>query len=80
MDSDVLKIIETYLNHFENEKEQLKQLITLIEGSNNRDIFSSINTIGHITASGFIYAKKEKAIKYIKNHPDIWIVYISKVN
>lgn len=62
MNSNTEKIIKTYLKRFENERELLNQLITLIKGSNNRDIFNSTNTKGHITASGFIYAKKEQAI------------------
>ena len=62
MNAELLKIIKTYLNHFKNEKEKLKQLIILIEKSNVKDIFDSTNIEGHITASGFIYAKKEKSI------------------
>lgn len=67
MNSDVSKIIKTYLKHFENEKEQLNQLITLVGESNGKDIFSSTNIKGHITASGFIYAKKEKAILLLEH-------------
>ena len=67
MNSDVSKIIKTYLKHFENEREQLNKLITLIEESNGEDVFSSTNIKGHITASGFIYAKKEKAILLLEH-------------
>ena len=67
MNSDIEKIIKTYLNHFENEKEQLKQLIILIEKSKEKEIFNSTNIEGHITASGFIYAKKEKSILLLEH-------------
>lgn len=67
MNAELLKIIKTYLNHFKNEKEKLKQLIILIEKSNVKDIFDSTNIEGHITASGFIYAKKENAILLLEH-------------
>lgn len=67
MNTELLKIIKTYLNHFENEKEQLNKLITLIEKSKGKDIFDSKNIEGHVTASGFIYAKKEKAILLLEH-------------
>ena len=62
MNKDILKIIQEYLKYYSDEKENINKLINFVEQSkeNNKDIYDSKNPEGHITASGFIYAKKDK--------------------
>lgn len=67
--NNIDQILTNYLKYFPKEKENLKQLINFIEQSKtlNEDIFSSTNTVGHITASGYIYSKKEKKLLLLKH-------------
>ena len=51
---EIKKIIDKYLEYFPNEKEQLEKLSTFIK-TDKENIFSSNNTNGHITVSGYIY-------------------------
>ena len=69
MKSDIKTIISTYLKYYKNEENELKQLIEFINESskNEKNIFSSTNSDGHITASGFIYAKKEKSLLLLEH-------------
>lgn len=69
MKSNVKAIVTTYLKYFKNETNTLNQLVTFVNQSakENKDIFSSTNTVGHITASGFIYAQKEQMILLLEH-------------
>ena len=69
MNIDIKKIINQYLKFFPNEKEQLNQLNDFIKKSEERgdDIFNSQNTIGHITASGYIYSIKDKKMLLLEH-------------
>lgn len=69
MKSNVKAIVATYLKYFKNEINSLNQLVTFVNESTkeDKDIFSSTNTVGHITASGFIYAKKERMILLLEH-------------
>ncbi len=69
MKSNVKAIVTTYLKYFKNELDSLNQLITFVNQSTkeDEDIFSSTNAVGHITASGFIYAKKEQMILLLEH-------------
>ena len=60
MNVNIRKIVETYLEYYEDEKNSLVQLQDFIK--NEKDIYNSRNQIGHITASGFIYSKKDEQI------------------
>ena len=60
MKKEVLKIIKEYLTIFPNEKEKQLNLIGFLEKYNDNDIIDWNNFDGHLVASGFIYAKKEK--------------------
>ncbi len=69
MNIDLKSIIEKYLRSFPNEKEHLNQLNEFIVKSKQRgeNIFSSKNTIGHITASGYIYSKTNKKLLLLEH-------------
>lgn len=69
MNSEPLDIIKTYLKYFENETKNLNCLINFIEQSKKQDenIYSSTNTVGHITASGFIYVKDIKSLLLLEH-------------
>lgn len=60
MNIDILKILKDYLNFYEYEKNDLLQLEDFI--TNEKNIYDSKNPIGHLTASGFIYAKEDEKI------------------
>lgn len=60
MNINIQQILENYLNYYVSEKNELLQLKDFIDNETN--IFDSKNQIGHITASGFIYAKDEEKI------------------
>ena len=66
---NIEQIIEAYLKYFPKEQENTKQLLNFVKQSKDlkEDIFSSKNTVGHITASGFIYSKKEKELLLLKH-------------
>lgn len=67
--NNIEQILKSYFKYFPKEREDLKQLINFVKQSQklNEDIFSSTNTVGHITASGFIYSKKEKKLLLLKH-------------
>lgn len=69
MDKNIEEIISSYLKYFPKEKENLKQLINFIEESKLKkaDIYDSRNTVGHITASGFVFSKKDKKILLLEH-------------
>lgn len=60
MKDEVLKILNQYLELFPNEKERQKVLIEYLEKVNDKEIIDWNNFNGHIVASGFLYAKKER--------------------
>ncbi len=60
MTNDLEQILKKYLEYYNNEREGLKQLEDFIQ--NNEDIYNGKNTIGHITASGFVYSLNDKKI------------------
>lgn len=60
MNINIQQILENYLDYYVSEKDELLQLKDFIENGTN--IFDPKNQIGHITASGFIYAKEEEKI------------------
>lgn len=65
--NNIEQILTSYFEYFPKERDNLKQLINFVKQSpklNEDDIFSSTNTVGHITASGFIYSKKGKKCYY----------------
>lgn len=57
MKIDIKNIIIEYLNYYPEEKENLSQLIKLVNENLNdtSNLFNRKNFQGHITASGFIY-------------------------
>ena len=60
MNINLKEILKQYLNYYESEEKDLLQLKDFITNENN--IFDPKNSIGHITASGFIYAKDDEKI------------------
>lgn len=60
MNINVQQVLENYLDYYVSEKNELLQLKDFID--NETDIFNSKNPIGHITASGYIYAKEDEKI------------------
>ena len=56
----VLKILTEYLLIFPEEKEKQSQFIEFLEKNNDDQITDWNNFDGHIVASGFVYAKKER--------------------
>ena len=69
MNIDLEGVITKYLKYFPNEKQQLNQLNDFIVKSKQRgeSIFDSKNTIGHITASGYIYSLKDKKMLLLEH-------------
>lgn len=62
---NIKKILEEYLSYYANEKNNLIQLQGFI--TNGKNILSRLNTVGHITASGYIYAKEEQKILLLEH-------------
>lgn len=60
MKNIIQKILEDYLTKFKDEAEKLKLLEEFIHKSSNSNLTDWNNFEGHIVASGFLYAKKEK--------------------
>ena len=60
MKDEVLEILNQYLELFPNEKERQKVLIEYLEKFNDKEIIDWNNFNGHIVASGFLYARKER--------------------
>lgn len=60
MKNDVLNIISEYLKLYPNETEKIKIIIDFVNRYNDEEIIDWNNFDGHIVASGFVYAKKEK--------------------
>lgn len=48
------------MNYYKSESNNLEQFKEFINNKSN--IFDSQNTVGHITASGFIYSKEDESI------------------
>lgn len=68
MNCDIKQILEKYLEHFPNERNKLNQLNDLIRNSNSESkLFDSKNDVGHITASGYIYAKKDNKLLLLEH-------------
>ena len=59
MKNNLNQIIQKYIELFPEEK--LNQLQEFIKKS-KEDIYDSKNTVGHITASGFIFSKEDRKI------------------
>lgn len=61
MYTNIEEIVKQYLEIFPNEKQNLNELNNLIKHNkdNSNNLFNRKNFEGHITASGFIYSKKE---------------------
>lgn len=56
----IQKILKEYISYYSNEKNALLQLQDFI--MNSKNIMSKFNTVGHLTASGYIYAKEDKKL------------------
>ena len=55
-----LQFLEKYIQIFPNEKDRQDKLINFLNKQDENKITDWNNFEGHIVASGFIYAKKEK--------------------
>ena len=60
MTIDVRRIIDQYLKVFPAERERLALLVEYLKKNNYQKAIDWNNFNGHIVASGFVYAKKEK--------------------
>ena len=58
----VQEFIEKYLFYYPNEKQKLNQIQDFV--LNGSDILKRSNTVGHFTASGYIYIRKKKKRYY----------------
>lgn len=69
MRENIGPILNRYLDYFPEEKESLEQLEDFIEQNkeNQEAIYSSKNTVGHVTASGFLYDKRDKKLLLLKH-------------
>ena len=65
MNINIQEILEKYTEYYQEEENDLLQLKNFINNCNN--IYSSSNTIGHITASGYIYAKEDRKILLLEH-------------
>ena len=69
MKTNIEEAIEQYLDIFPQEKDKLESLVNLIKINENNynNLFNRKNFIGHITASGFIYAKNDKKLLLLEH-------------
>lgn len=65
MNINIEEILKKYIEYYQKEENDLLQLKDFINNCNN--IYSSSNTIGHITASGYIYAKEDRKILLLEH-------------
>lgn len=60
MKNEILKLVYDYLNVFPEENKRQEKLIEFLNSHNDDEITDRNNFNGHITASGIIYASKER--------------------
>ncbi len=56
----ILLELDSYLQYFKDEKRRQEVLSNYLKGHNDKEIRDWNNFDGHVVASGFLYAKKEK--------------------
>lgn len=69
MKNDIKNIIIQYLNFYPGEKDNLRQLLELVNDNINdsTNLFNRKNFQGHITASGFIYCIEESKLLLLEH-------------
>ena len=69
MKNDIKNIIIQYLNFYPGEKDNLRQLLELVNDNINdsTNLFTRKNFQGHITASGFIYCIEERKLLLLEH-------------
>ncbi len=60
MKTELVEILNKYLELFPDEKLRLKEFISFLENSSDEKIIDWNNFLGHVVASGFVYSIKDK--------------------
>ena len=65
----ILLELDSYLQYFKDEKRRQEVLSNYLKGHNDNEIRDWNNFDGHVVASGFLYAKKEKRFLCLYHNP-----------